>query len=207
MSAPSELALNGKILDPFTIIIKLAMLYDKPIGTKLCILDNIVYIQEAGLFQFLVRYWNNDTKSDLQYLYNPIEYACREFLNPTILKKHPNIKHIFENAIEGLTHLMRTYHDNSIIILCLNYYINLIMNHMRDDYNKELFKKDNMSCYYTEEVIEKFSDRWTDDRLILAIRFNDYLFNKDTSVDSIKCLETFMLGIDVETKGIIKTLI
>ena len=44
------------ILDPLSVIIKLAILSKKRIGTKISVYNNIVYIQEIGVFQALVRY-------------------------------------------------------------------------------------------------------------------------------------------------------
>jgi len=65
------------ILDPLSVIVKLAILSNKPVGTKLQILSNTVYIQEPGIWQPICRYSFNTNKTDLQYLYNPIELACK----------------------------------------------------------------------------------------------------------------------------------
>ena len=69
------------ILDPLSTIIKLCILSKKSIGCKISVYNNTVIIQEAGIFQPLVRYWYNNNKIDIQYLYNPIELACNYFLN------------------------------------------------------------------------------------------------------------------------------
>ena len=69
------------ILDPFSVIVKLAILSKKDIACKLCIMNNVLYIQEPGLFQPLVRYLFQNTKEELSYLYNPIEIACSHFIH------------------------------------------------------------------------------------------------------------------------------
>ena len=47
------------ILDPLSVIVKLAILRNKPVGTKLRITDNVFYIQEPGPFQALCRIYFN----------------------------------------------------------------------------------------------------------------------------------------------------
>jgi hypothetical protein len=60
------------LLDPLSVIIKLSILSNKPIGTKLLIYNNIIYFQEPGPFQALCRVIYKSNKTDLQYIYNPI---------------------------------------------------------------------------------------------------------------------------------------
>ena len=43
------------VLDPLSVIIKLSIISNKPIGTKLRIDNNIIYLQEPGPFQALCR--------------------------------------------------------------------------------------------------------------------------------------------------------
>ena len=68
------------ILEPLSVIIKLAIISNKPIGTKLRMYNNIIYFQEPGPFQALCRYFLKSNKTDIQYLYNPIEIACKQYL-------------------------------------------------------------------------------------------------------------------------------
>ena len=68
------------ILDPLSVIVKLAILSNKPIGTKLLIQNNVVYFQEPGPFQAFCRIFYKSNKTDLQYMYNPINIACLHFL-------------------------------------------------------------------------------------------------------------------------------
>ena len=75
ISIPDDnLNINIKLflLDPLSVIIKLAILSNKPIGTKLLIHNNIIYFQEPGPFQVLCRVIYKSNKTDLQYMYNPI---------------------------------------------------------------------------------------------------------------------------------------
>ena len=45
------------ILDPLSVIIKLAILSNKIVGTKIYIVRNIIYFQDPGMFQGLCRYF------------------------------------------------------------------------------------------------------------------------------------------------------
>ena len=113
------------ILDPLSVIIKLAILGNKPIGTKICISRNIIYFQEPGLFQGVCRYFMKTNKTDLQYLYNPIELACQYYLSKTCIQHNPKLKELFKCAQNGILKLIETYKQCSIMRLCLNYYYSL----------------------------------------------------------------------------------
>lgn len=64
----STLNIKLFILDPLSVIIKLAILANKPIGTKINIKNNIIQFQDPGIFQFVSQYMNNSSKTDLHYL-------------------------------------------------------------------------------------------------------------------------------------------
>ena len=193
----SEKKQNDFLLDPLSVIIKLAILSNKPIGTKICILNNLIHIQEVGPFQSFVRYWLKNNKSDLHYLYNPIEIACDNFLSVDIIDEYPTIPDLFTSALKGIDKLKETYKEHSMVILCLNYYANIISNHLGDNFNGDLFKEDNISELYTDELVEKLNNRWTHEKLVVVLELNNYLSN------NINCIETFMKNIDKETSEII----
>jgi hypothetical protein len=190
------------LLDPLSVIIKLAIISQKETGVKLSVSNNILYIQEVGMFQSIVRYYFNYTKSDINFLYNPIELACKFFLNHDKEISVP-VKNLFLCALRGLDKLKDTYCCCSVIIICLNYYCNLITNYLGDNINENLFKKNEMSCYYTDELIEKLNNYWTPDKIKLVLEMSEYLYKDDISVDCIKCLEVFMKGVDLNTQLLI----
>jgi hypothetical protein len=75
------------LLDPLSVIIKLAIMGNKQVGTKILIQNNVIYFQEPGIFQSLTRMFYNSNKTDLQYMYNPIHIACTTFLSKESLGK------------------------------------------------------------------------------------------------------------------------
>jgi len=66
------------ILEPFQAILQIAYLSFTPIGTKVTIHNNILYIQPPNYSQSIVRWYNNDTQEDLFYLFN-IFYRFKKF--------------------------------------------------------------------------------------------------------------------------------
>jgi len=195
------------ILDPLTVIVKLAILGNKPIGTKLNIFLNNVYIHEPGILQPFYRYSVNTNKTDLQYLYNPIELACKKYLVDEYVQQYPNIKKLFECAQNGLNKLCETYKHCSMIRLCLNYYNGIIINHF-DKLNFQtflqgLFKKDNMSAFYTDEILEEFDKIWNSDKIIVILNLTSFLLNDSTPYDNVRSIETIINGIDKQVQQII----
>jgi hypothetical protein len=127
---PQNVNIKLFVIDPLSVIIKLAILGNKPIGTKILIQNNILYFQDPGPFQSICRYVYNTNKTDLQYLYNPIEIACLTYLSKDYVQKTPRVKNLFVCAKRGLDNLIETYKNSSIIRLCLYYFSVIISNHL-----------------------------------------------------------------------------
>ena len=157
------------ILDPLSVIIKLAIISNKPIGTKMRIDSNVIYLQEPGLFQALCRYILNSTKTDMQYLYNPIELACRHFLSKNAIQQNPKIKDLFKCALNGIHKLIETYKTCSVMGICLKYYQSIIENHLEDLNNNNLFKKDELTALYTNEILDKLTKLWTPEKIKIIL--------------------------------------
>ncbi len=214
------------ILDPLSVIVKLAILSKKPIGTKIAIWSNTIYIQEIGMFQSLVRILYSTSKNDIQYLYNPIEIACLNYLTPYYITNFPDIKNLFSNAIKGLEKLKETYSHNIMISHSINLYTSLINNYLGENFNSKLFTPDVITNEYKKDELEKiFVNTWIptntltlytnldskqikdknkesikEGRIKGLLDFIDFI-DKDKESNSVKCLEEFMIIIDNETKS------
>jgi hypothetical protein len=180
------------LLDPLSVIIKLAILSNKPCGTKVLINNNVMYLQEPGLFQAVCRKIYNSNKTDLQYMYNPIQIACKYFLSKEKIKEIPRIKILFQYAQNGLKNLMETYKTCSIIRLCLNYYYAIITNYVEETYNENIFYKDSISSLYSSELIENLMNQWTKDKIKIILDLIAFLTNDDMAENNVKSLETIM---------------
>ena len=63
---------SDMILEPLQVMIQLALLSHSPIGTKLSISDNLLHVQEPNWSQGMLRWYMNDNKDDLYYLFQAI---------------------------------------------------------------------------------------------------------------------------------------
>lgn len=190
------------ILDPLSVIVKLAILSNKPIGTKLLIQNNIIYFQEPGPFQSITRMMYKSNKTDLQYIYNPINIACLSFLSKPFVDKTPRIKNLFLCAQNGLKKLMETYKSCSIITITLNYYYSLLTNHIAQTYNESMFVKDNLTCYYNQLINDSFNKQWSDEKIKVVLDIIIFL-GKNENPNNVKSLETIMEDIDKNSQNII----
>jgi hypothetical protein len=186
------------ILDPLSVIVKLAIFSNKPVGTKFRIQNNVLYIQEPGYFQSICRLYYNVNKTELQYLYNPIQHACLHFLNYTVTDKNPNIRKLFNCAIQGLNKLKETYRECHLVVLCLNLYINLIENHLDENQVETMFKKDSMSSFYDESRLVTLNHFWTGDRIKVVLDIIDFLCKDYSASNNVQSLEIFINNIDTE---------
>lgn len=200
---PKNINYRLYILDPLSVIVKLAILRNKPVGTKLRITDNVFYIQEPGPFQALCRLYFNSGKTDLQYLYNPIQLACSAFLNARFCDRTPGIRKLFQCAIAGLERLKETYKACPVIVLCLNYYINLIENYLDEYMNEKLFKKDAMTAVYDTATITALNSIWTGDRIKVVMDIIDFLCTDNLASNNVQSLEIFINNIDLMVPGLI----
>jgi len=194
------------ILDPLSVIIKLAILSNKPIGTKICISRNIIYFQEPGIFQGLCRYFLKTNKTDLQYMYNPIELACQQYLSKIAIQDDPKLKDLFTCAQNGILKLIETYKQCSIMRLCLNYYFSLISNHLDETCIENLFRKDNITPIYTVDLVSSLHKIWTSERIKIILNLTTYLNSTANADNDVKSMETIIDNIDLQTQLIFTAL-
>lgn len=96
---------SDMIIEPFQVMIQLSLLNQCPIGTKISISNNILYLQRPTYFQGVTRWWNNDNKDDLYYLFQ----AFRRFVTWYDVKEDKIIKYILEQSVSGINKLIQTY--------------------------------------------------------------------------------------------------
>lgn len=208
--------MRNYLLDPLSVIVKLAILASKPIGTKVCIQNNVLSFQEPGPFQALCRMIYQLNKTDLHYMYNPIQLACTHFLSRAGIKSHPRIRNLFVHAQRGLEMLMMTYSANSTIRHSLNYYHAIIANYTEttpvDDKDKSsgkrsvenpnpnLFRSDGLTVLYGEELVKMLNGQWTEKWLTVVLDMIGFLSDTSISTENIRALESLMITIDSQTK-------
>ena len=184
------------VLDPLSAIIKLAILSNKPVGTKIRIETNTIIFQEPGPFQAFCRYLYKSNKTDIQHLYNPIEIACLKYLNKQSIQQNPKIKDLFICAQNGILKLGETYKNCTFIQICLNYFYSLIDNHLNDTHMDTLFRQDMMTPFYNPVMLDKLSKIWTPEKIKIVLNLTAFLSNDDSAETNVKSLETIINGID-----------
>jgi hypothetical protein len=203
----NNINIKSYILDPLSVIIKLAILSNKPIGTKILIQNNVIYFQEPGMFQALCRYVLKTNKTDLQYMYNPIQVACGYFLSQGFVKGTPRIKSLFQCAQLGIEKLKETYKNCSMICLCLNYYYTIITNHLDEIYSETIFRRDSLSMLYIKEMTDALNNQWSTEKTTIILDIISFLINDKMATNNVKSLENIMDHIDLETRQTIQQII
>ena len=121
------------VLEPLQSIIQLGLLSVSPIGTKLTIQENILYLQSPSLIQPISRWYYADKKDDLFFLFQVIKRFVKWY-NPVISKSRPLDNTFYEliikMSIQGLHNLLKTYSstDASTVGQVINMYISLLEN-------------------------------------------------------------------------------
>ena len=187
------------IVDPLSLIVKLVIVGKKPSKTKISITNHSIIIHEPGFFQRIVRYYNNSTKQDLHYLQSPIEVACVQYIIGKKYAHHRDlILSLFKHAVVGLERLADTYKQDSMVVLCINHYINIIHNSI--SLNCMIANKDNMyhEKYYNDIFIQKMNQIWSPEKIDIVLRL------AACSSTNIRSLETFIESVDADIYRMLK---
>lgn len=193
------------LLDPLSVIIKLAIIGNKPVGTKVLIQNNVMYLQEPGPFQAFCRLINKSNKTDLQYMYNPIQIACTTFLTKENIQKTPRLTNLFICAQNGIKKLIETYKNCSIITLCLHYYYAIITNHVEQKFNDSIFYKDSFTSLYTKELINTLNEQWSQEKIKVILDLISFLTNDSMATENVKSIDTIMINIDRNTQHLLSS--
>ena len=119
------------ILEPLQSMLQLALLSICPVGTKLRIKENILYLQMPNIAQPIVRWYNADKKDDMYFLYAVIKRFITWY-NPTLNNKSMMSMELYQliitMSIEGLNNLFKTYtaSDSNTVIHVIQMYKNLL---------------------------------------------------------------------------------
>ena len=169
---------SNSIIDPFTCLIRLAVLVFKPEHTKLSIKNNKISYNDPHLLQGTIRWTNGDNREDIHNIYNPIIKALQWYD-----LENDDIKNIFKYAIKGLEKLKESYDENSTITHSIEYYISYIKTNLKQ-------KKNNYQ--ETNSIFIQFKELWNDreiniiNNMLLELNENDE--SKDSLIDAIEVI-------------------
>ena len=106
------------ILEPLQALLQIGFLAYYPIGSKLAIHNNILTIQAPGYTQHVRRWYNNDKKEDVFYLYNVFS-RFNKFYKTVLASGAGENAALFsllnELAKTGINNLIRTYNQSDKI--------------------------------------------------------------------------------------------
>jgi hypothetical protein len=153
------------ILEPLQSMIQIALLGISPIGTKLAIQENILYLQSPSFTQPICRWYYSDKKDDLYFLFQVIKRFIKWY-NPDVSQKSPITKKLYELIIKmsmkGLDNLIKTYTntENNNIIQVIYMYKSLLDTNNKLDHLKSPDEKigidtvfENILLIYSENLI------------------------------------------------------
>jgi hypothetical protein len=163
---------SDMILEPLQVMIQLSLLYFCPVGTKVSVSENILQLQQPTYLQGAWRWWNNDNKDDLYYLF----HAIRRYYKWYKSKNDEVYKYILELAIKGLGKLTETYNktDRKSISHTLNLYRNVLELETPD-----LFKDSDNKSVDIDKVFENITTIYPE-ALIQIIHSILLLLDKET---------------------------
>jgi len=178
------------ILEPLQSMIQLALLSICPVGTKLRIQENILYLQSPTIIQPFSRWYHSDKKDDLYFLYAVIKRFIKWY-HPTNNKMSPVSMELYQliitMSIEGLNNLFKTYStsDTNTVIHVIQMYKNLL------EYNNDKILLDEFildadkNKINIDEVFEKIIDIY--EKPLLSVIFDILTllhFEKDISTQN-----------------------
>jgi hypothetical protein len=177
---------NGKdkinmVLEPLQAMIQLALLSLSPIGTKLTIQENILYLQSPNIIQPVSRWYNSDKKDDLYFLFQVIKRFIKWY-NPKINKDSLMNEELYTliilMAIDGLNNLLKTYGscDSNTVVQVINMYKDMLELNQQQN----IHKIDEVNI---DEVLENITKIY--DVNLLSMIYNIMLIIKKEDDDTI----------------------
>lgn len=130
-------------LEPLQAMIQIAFLSVLPIGTKMAISENILYLQQPSITQPLSRWYYADKKEDLYFLFQVIKRFMKWYGNGSINRDLYNL--IITMANNGLNNLIKTYQtsEKSAALIQIIQIYQDILNHHDVDINEITDKMSN----------------------------------------------------------------
>jgi len=165
------------ILEPLQVLTQLAILSFLPVGTKISINNNILFLQQPTMFQGVVRWYQNDNKDDLFYLFHAIRRYYKWYKN----RDDEVFANILELAINGIEKLIETY--NKVGITTITHTLSLYKNILTQE-SDELFKDENEHSISVDDVFKKITSLY--DRKMLIVIYSVFqIMGEETNQNNI----------------------
>lgn len=200
---------KNDILDPLSVILKLFIYSYKPIGTKISIHNNRLYIQEPGIFQGTVRVFFGDCKNDINIIMFPILYACVKYLTKDSKVKFYNI---FERVSISFDTMKETYNGHEIIynIDQLKTIVSTFLGS-----NEDINPANLLSTYSSpgglikQGMYEHISSLWTSSRIAVIFGIINEIFessSNEVTQSLLMSLSSYMQSVDMIAGNLISSI-
>ena len=188
------------ILEPLQALIQLSCLAFCPIGSKITIYNNLLYLQTPGWTQGILRTYYKDSKDDLYFLFNVIgryNKFYKHLKNSSEEEERLLYKLLIELARKGIDNLIQTYQqsDRTSLLHTLKMYKTMLIKPEAFNNNEILFNSSptpSETGEYSENDerekerernIERESERDINSGLdIYKINRNELVCNLDNSI-------------------------
>ena len=132
------------ILEPLQALIQLSCLAFCPIGSKITIYNNLLYLQTPGWTQGILRTYYKDSKDDLYFLFNVIgryNKFYKHLKNSSEEEERLLYKLLIELARKGIDNLIQTYQqsDRTSLLHTLKMYKTMLIKPEAFNNNEILF--------------------------------------------------------------------
>jgi len=166
------------ILEPLQVMIQLALLAHSPIGTKISVNNNILHIQAPAWSQGAVRWWMNDNKDDLYYLF----HAIRRYYKWYKSQDDEVYKYILIWAVNEIDKLSETYNkaDKNNIRHTLALYKNVL-----DLESDEIFKDDSNDMVTIDQVFKEVISVY-DEKLLYIVHNSLIMMEEESNTDFVE---------------------
>ncbi len=168
---------SDMILEPLQVMVQLSLLAHSPLGTKVSVSDNILQLHPPSFFQGVWRWYNQDGKDDLYYLFHAIRRYYKWYKN----QENKVYNYILQVAIRGIDKLITTYSavEQTAITHTLALYKNVLELEAPD-----LFKDPDSDSVNIDTVFENIKSTY--DKKLLKIIYNTLLILDDTQNEDLK---------------------
>ena len=156
---------KNAILDPFSCMVRLAILNFKPNGTKISFAHNKISYHEPCILQGTIRWSQGDNREDLHNLFQPIKKALLWYdYNDS------KIEFIFKLSERGINKLEGSYTYNSLITHSLEHYRDYINKHYQNQNgDKEKRIKKDLTTDNSEnkdnKIFKELRELWSDNEI------------------------------------------
>ncbi len=182
------------LLEPLSCVLKISLLFYKPLGTKISLLNNSIVYNDPSPYQGIMRSYTGDSREDLHNICYPLMIALSWFS-----KTDPRFAFFYEQCIQGLSYLKNNYDRNTLTNHTISHYIELVNDDNPRDMNvvttsplmeslKDFWKKEEIDIIHS---IFKYAIQKEDEKLFYLEMIEKIISNKEKKLhDYIKSVST-----------------